>query len=77
VVGRLFNREAKIREAKIKKTTLTCRRVLRNAAMTAGVPAVPFVRSSRAAATVVPKGSKMVLAWHTNIRSRGSTCNRR
>ena len=30
--------------------------------MTAGVPAVPFVRSSRAAATVVPKGSKMVLA---------------
>ena len=72
MVGRLFNREEKI-----KKTTLTRRTVLRNAAMTAGVPAVPFVRSSRAAATVVPKGSKLVLAWHTNIRSRGSTRNRR
>ena len=57
MVGRLFNREEKI-----KKTTLTRRTVLRNAAMTAGVPAGPFVRSSGAAATVVPKGRKMVLA---------------
>ena len=30
---------------------------------------MPFVRSVRAAVTVVPKG-KLVLAWHTNIAAR-------
>src|SRR6187399_3616190 len=51
------------------KMTLTRRTVLRNAAVAAGALAVPFGRSSRGAATVVPKG-KMVLAWHTNITAR-------
>jgi hypothetical protein len=58
VVGRLFNREEKI-----KKTTLTRRTVLRNAAMTAGVPAVPFVRSSCAAATVVLRRPRAFWPW--------------
>src|SRR5438046_8213579 len=62
-VGLPFNKEERMR------TTLTRRTVLRTTAMAAGVLAVPFVRGSRAAATVVPKG-KMVLAWHTNITSR-------
>src|SRR3954449_328896 len=51
------------------KTTLTRRTVLRNAALATTALATPLVHSTRAAATVVPKG-KMVLAWHTNIASR-------
>jgi len=43
--------------------------VVRTAALATTVLAAPFVRSTRAAATVVPKG-KMVLAWHTNIAAR-------
>jgi peptide/nickel transport system substrate-binding protein len=51
------------------KTALTRRTVLRTAALATTALAMPFVRSARAAATVVPKG-KMVLAWHTNIAAR-------
>src|SRR5438067_11138202 len=51
------------------QTTLTRRTVLRNAALATTALATPLVHSTRAAATVVPKG-KMVLAWHTNIASR-------
>ena len=53
----------------MKKTTMTRRTLLRAAALATTALAAPFVRSARAAATVVPKG-KMVLAWHTNIASR-------
>jgi peptide/nickel transport system substrate-binding protein len=49
--------------------TLTRRMVLGTAALATTVLAAPFVRSTRAAAAVVPKG-KMVLAWHTNIAAR-------
>ena len=49
--------------------TLTRRMVVRTAALATTVLAAPFVRSTRAAAAVVPKG-KMVLAWHTNIAAR-------
>jgi hypothetical protein len=57
------------KEDGMKKTTLTRRTLLRTGALATTALAVPFVRSSEAAATVVPKG-KMVLAWHTNITSR-------
>src|ERR1700758_1069157 len=53
----------------MKKTTLTRRTVLRTGALATTALAVPFARSSRAAATGVAKG-KMVLAWHTNITAR-------
>jgi ABC-type transport system substrate-binding protein len=53
----------------MKKTTLTRRAVLRTGALATTALAMPFVRSSGAAGTVVPKG-KMVLAWHTNITAR-------
>ena len=53
----------------MKKATLTRRKVLSTAALAGSALAVPFVRGSGAAATVVPKG-QMVLAWHTNITSR-------
>src|ERR1700758_2533894 len=53
----------------MRRVKLTRRTALKNAAMAVGALAVPFVRSSAAAATVVPKG-KIVLAWHTNITSR-------
>jgi peptide/nickel transport system substrate-binding protein len=49
--------------------TPTRRTVLRTAALATTALATPFVRSTRATATVVPKG-KMVLAWHTNIAAR-------
>src|SRR5260221_8528680 len=49
--------------------TLTRRMVLRTAALATTVLAAPFVRRTRAAVAVVPKG-KMVLAWHTNIAAR-------
>jgi peptide/nickel transport system substrate-binding protein len=45
--------------------SLTRRRVLQTAALTAGALAIPLVRPAGAA----PQG-KMVLAWHTNIASR-------
>ena len=55
----------------MEKTVLTRRTVLRTAALATATTALatPFVRSTRVAATVVPKG-KMVLAWHTNIAAR-------
>src|ERR1700747_885046 len=53
----------------MEKTTLTRRTVLRTATLATTALATPFVRSTRAAAAVVPKG-KMVLAWHTNIAAR-------
>src|ERR1700758_4965877 len=53
----------------MRRVKLTRRTALKNAAMAVGALAVPFVRSSAAASTVVPKG-KMVLAWHTNIAAR-------
>jgi peptide/nickel transport system substrate-binding protein len=53
----------------MRRTTLTRRTVLKTAALATTALAAPFVPSSRAAATVVPKG-KMVLAWHTNIAAR-------
>src|SRR6202040_4404416 len=57
------------KEKKMPNTTLTRRTVLRTAAVATTALATPFVRSTRATATVVPKG-KMVLAWHTNIAAR-------
>jgi len=45
------------------------RTVLRIAALATTVLAMPFVRSARAAGSVVPSG-KLVLAWHTNIAAR-------
>src|SRR5712671_5754066 len=57
------------KEKKMPNTTLTRRTVLRTAALATTALATPFARSTRAAATVVPKG-KMVLAWHTNIAAR-------
>jgi len=51
----------------MEKTTVARRTVLRIAALAA--PAMPFVRSARAAGSVVPSG-KLVLAWHTNIAIR-------
>jgi peptide/nickel transport system substrate-binding protein len=53
----------------MEKTTLTRRTVLRTATLATTALATPFVRSTRAAAAVVPKG-KIVLAWHTNIAAR-------
>jgi hypothetical protein len=53
----------------MEKTTLTRRAVLRTATLATTALATPFVRSTRAAAAVVPKG-KIVLAWHTNITAR-------
>src|SRR5436309_1098990 len=57
------------KEERMEMTVLTRRTVLRTAATATTALATPFVRSTRAAATVVPKG-KMVLAWHTNIAAR-------
>src|ERR1700693_1207765 len=48
---------------------LTRRRLLSGAALATIALPMPFVRSARAAETVVPNG-KMTLAWHTNIASR-------
>ena len=53
----------------MKKTRLTRRTLLRTGALTATAIVVPFIRSSRAVAAVVPRGH-MVLAWHTNITAR-------
>ncbi len=50
-------------------TTLTRRTVLRTAALATTALSTPFMRSTHAAATVIPKG-KMVLAWHANIAAR-------
>src|SRR5215831_8134262 len=53
----------------MEKTTVTRRRMLRTAALATTALTMPFVRSVRAAGSVVSSG-KMVLAWHTNIASR-------
>jgi len=53
----------------MRRATLTRRTILGTAALATTPFAVPFVRSTRAGVTVVPKG-KMVLAWHTNITAR-------
>src|SRR5215469_15111603 len=53
----------------MEKTTVTRRTMLRAAALATTALTMPFVRSVRAAGSVVPSG-KMVLAWHTNIASR-------
>src|SRR5262249_33738836 len=50
------------------KTALTRRTLVRGMALVAALP-TPFLRSARAAETVVPKG-KMTLAWHSNIAAR-------
>jgi peptide/nickel transport system substrate-binding protein len=47
----------------------TRRTVLRTAALTTTVLALPFARSVRAAGSSIPK-DRMVLAWHTNIAAR-------
>src|SRR6202047_5260979 len=57
------------KEERMEKTVLTRRKLLRTAALVTTALATPFVRSTRAAATITPKG-KMVLAWHTNIAAR-------
>ena len=54
---------------RIKGMAPTRRTVVRTAALMTAAGATPFVRSTRAAAAVVPNG-KIVLAWHTNITAR-------